>query len=75
MKTLQIRHVPDEVHRTLKARAAMAGKSLSTYALEELTRLAEQPSREELLDRLLAMEPVDLPVSPADIIREERDRR
>lgn len=75
MKTLQIRHVPDEVHRTLKARAAMAGKSLSTYALEELTRLAEQPSREEVLDRLLAMEPIDLPVSPADIIREERDLR
>ncbi|MGH8892082.1 MAG: FitA-like ribbon-helix-helix domain-containing protein [Actinomycetes bacterium] len=75
MKTIQIRHVPDEVHRTLKSRAALAGMSLSDYALDELRRVAEQPSQDEVLDRLLAMEPVDLPVSAADIIREERDRR
>ena len=75
MKTLQVRHVPDNVHRTLKARAAMAGLSLSDYALHELRRLAEQPTREEVLARLREREWPDLSVSAAEIIREERDRR
>lgn len=75
MKTLQVRHVPDDVHRTLKARAALAGMSLSDYALAELTRLAEQPTLEDVLDRLAATEPIDLPVPAAEIIREERGRR
>jgi len=73
MKTIQIRHVPDEVHRTLKSRAALAGMSLSAYALAELERLAAEPTFEEVLDRILAQEPVVLSVSVADIIREARD--
>lgn len=51
MKTIQIRNVPDRVHRTLRTRAAAAGVSLSDYALGELTRAAERPSVAEVLDR------------------------
>lgn len=75
MKTIQVRHVPDEVHRALKSRAALAGMSLSEYTLGELRRLAELPTMTELLDRLAALPPVDLTVSPAQVVREERDRR
>lgn len=75
MKTIQIRHVPDEVHRTLKSRAALAGQSLSDYALAELRRSAEQPTREEVWARLREHEHPDLSVSVADIIREGRERR
>jgi len=75
MKTIQIRHVPDEVHRTLKSRAAMAGMSLSDYALAELRRVAETPSQEEVYARIRARTRPPLPVSAADIIRAERDSR
>ena len=51
MKTIQIRNVPDDVHRVLRARAAAAGLSLSDYALEELERLAEHPPVADLLAR------------------------
>jgi plasmid stability protein len=74
MKTLQIRHVPDDVHRILKARAALAGMSLSEYMLAELARTTQQPTRDEVLDRLRRREGPDLPVPAADVIREMRDR-
>lgn len=54
MKTIQIRNVPDRVHRVLRARAAAAGVSLSDYALEELVRLAEHPPVADLLARARA---------------------
>jgi plasmid stability protein len=74
MKTLQIRHVPDEVHRILKARAALAGMSLSEYMLAELRRTTQQPTRDEVLESLRRRERADLPVPAADIVRESRDR-
>jgi len=74
MKTLQIRHVPDDVHRILKARAALAGMSLSEYMLAELRRTTQQPTRDEVLDSLRRRERADLPVPAADIVRESRDR-
>ncbi len=49
---IQIRNVPEPIHRKLKARAAMAGMSLSDYLLAELRRSTERPAREELLERL-----------------------
>ena len=52
MKTIQIRNVSDELHRTLKVRAAQDGVSLSELALEELKRLATRPSRSVLLKRI-----------------------
>jgi plasmid stability protein len=75
MKTLQVRNVPDDVHRTLKVRAAQQGRSLSDYLLEELQRIAEQPTMEEVLARIASREPVELTESAADMIRVERDAR
>lgn len=51
MKTIQIRNVPDGVHRVLRSRASAAGMSLSDYALEELERIAERPPVADLLAR------------------------
>ena len=75
MKNLQVRNVPEHLHRTLKARAAEMGMSLSDYVLIELRRVAERPTRDEVLRRIAARKPGSLGVSPADIIREERDKR
>ena len=49
--SIQIRGVPDDVHRTLRARAAGAGQSLSEYLLGEISRLAERPPIAEVLLR------------------------
>lgn len=75
MKTLQIRNVPDEVHRELKARAAREGRSLSEFALAELRRSLQRPTRREFLERLATREPFDIPEGSAALIREERDSR
>jgi plasmid stability protein len=72
---IQIRNVPDRLHRTLKARAAMAGMSLSDYLLAELRRVAERPTMEEMRDRLASRQPVRPRVSPSRAVRAERDRR
>lgn len=54
MKTIQVRNVPDEIHRTLRTRAASAGLSLSDFALAELERAAQRPPVAELLARARA---------------------
>lgn len=71
---IQIRNVPDELHRRLKSRAALAGMSLSDYLLQEIRHAAERPTIEEFRARLRQRPPVTLSVSPAEIIRAERDR-
>jgi plasmid stability protein len=53
-RTVQIRDVPDDIHRTLRARAAAAGLSLSAYLLAELTRVAERPPVADVLARAAA---------------------
>lgn len=73
-RMLQLRNVPDDLHRKLKARAALAGMSLSDYVLAEVRRSAERPTLAELRERLHRREPVDPTVSPAAVLREERDR-
>ena len=76
MSTLvQIRNVPRDVHRRLKARAAMAGMSMSEYALRELRKALERPDREEILERLASRPVRRLRKSAADVIRAERDSR
>ena len=72
---IQIRHVPDALHRKLKARAAREGKSLSDYLLLEIERLAELPTVEEMKDRLARRSRVDLDPSSAEMIRAERNAR
>ena len=51
MKTIQVRNVPDDVHRVLRTRAAATGVSLSDFALGELERVAQRPPVAELLQR------------------------
>ena len=74
MAMIQIRNVPDALHRRLKSRAALAGMSLSDYLLNEIRAVAERPTIEEFRARLKQRSPVTPSVPPADLIRAERDR-
>jgi len=74
-RMIQIRNVPDSVHRTLKSRAALAGMSLSDYLLKEIRLIAERPTMEEIRRRLEQLEPIVLPESAAEVIRAERNAR
>jgi plasmid stability protein len=70
---VQIRDVPEEAHRTLKARAALAGTSLSEYLRTELVRVASRPTPEELVTRVRARAAVDRDEPPAVSVRRLRD--
>ncbi|MFQ5765032.1 MAG: hypothetical protein ACE5GT_08895 [Rhodospirillales bacterium] len=72
---IQIRNVPDAIHRRLKARAAMAGMSLSDYLLAEIRDAAERPTLDDLRQRLERLARMDLDMPPTEVIRAERDRR
>lgn len=72
-KLVQVRDVPERVHRTLKARAAVAGVSLSEYLRVELERLATLPSAEELRERLRRHAPVHPTLDPTAVVRELRE--
>lgn len=72
---IQLRNVPDHLHRTLKSRAALEGMSLSDYCIAELRRFAERPTVDELLARLATREPVKTSISAEDAVRAERDSR
>ena len=74
-KMVQIRNVPDAVHRELKARAALAGLSLSDFLLLEMKRSLERPTREELLRRVARRAPVRVRPTPAELVRQARERR
>jgi len=74
-KMIQLRNVPDTLHRMLKARAAMAGLSLSDYLLSEIREIAQRPTLEEFQRILESRRPVKVPVSAASILRAERDAR
>lgn len=74
-KMIQLRNVPDDLHRRLKAKAAMAGISLSDYLLREVRHIAEKPTMEEMMKRLEKAEAVITRISPAEILREEREKR
>jgi plasmid stability protein len=71
-KTIQLRNVPDGLHRRLKARAAMAGLSLSDYLLTEIREIAERPTLAELRDRLRKRKPVAAELDIARLLNEER---
>ncbi len=72
---VQIRNVPPELHRQLKARAALEGMSLSDYLLREVRQSLERPTLEEMKRRLAARAPVRLRTAPAAVIRAEREGR
>jgi hypothetical protein len=74
MKMIQIRNVPDDLHRSLKARAALEGRTLSDLILSDLPRLAEKPSPERVMSRIRSRASVGgAPAS--ELIAAERDRR
>jgi len=74
-KMIQLRNVPDALHRTLKARAALAGMSLSDYLLAEIKEIAERPTLAELRERLHQRIPVSAELDTARMVREEREAR
>lgn len=74
-KMIQVRNVPDSVHRTLKAQAALAGMSLSDFLLAEIRLLAERPTLAGLRERLRHRSQIATAVPAAEAIRRERDAR
>ena len=74
-KMIQIRNVPEDLHRILKSRASLQGMSLSDYLLSELRRTTERPTVQELRERLHRRDSVTPSVSPVDAVRAERDGR
>jgi plasmid stability protein len=74
-KMIQVRNVPEVLHRSLKARAATAGMSLSDYLLIELREIAERPTLAEFRERLHTRKPVSVALDTAVLVREERAAR
>lgn len=74
-KHIQIREIPEKVHRSLKARAAAEGLSMSDYLKRLIERDLKRPSWDEMVKRMDALKPVKLSESTAAMIRRERDGR
>jgi antitoxin FitA len=74
-KMIQIRHVPEDVHARLKARAAAAGMSLSDYLLREITFLANRLTWDEYFDLVDREEPIATGIDWVETIRAEREER
>jgi len=74
-KMIQLRNVPDSLHRQLKARAALAGMALSDFLIREVRKIAEYPTPEEMRERLAQRDPYRGKLSPTDVLRGERDSR
>lgn len=72
-KMIQIRNVPDALHRQLKSRAAESGQTLSDYLLAEVERLAARPTRDEMLARIHGRRRLTLKTPASVVIREERE--
>jgi plasmid stability protein len=72
---VQIRKVPDELHRKLKSRAALSGMSISEYLLREIERSLERPTREELVQRLQSLDRVEPREPVALAVAAEREGR
>ncbi len=72
---IQIRNVPNKLHRQLKARAALEGISMSQFILREIERVLERPSRDEVLRRIAEQGETYLSQPAADVLRAERDSR
>lgn len=72
---IQIRNVPDDIHREAKARAAREGLTLSDFALRALRREIDRPTTAELAARIRELEPIPGAPPAARLLREERDAR
>ena len=71
-RTIQIRDVPDDVHRRLTERAAEERRSLSELLRAEIVELARRPTMEEMLDRLASRPRLEVPESSSKALAEER---
>lgn len=74
-KMIQLRNVPDALHRRLKAKAAMSGMSLSEYLISEIKEVAERPTLAEMRERLQQRERITGSLDTVRILHEERDAR
>jgi antitoxin FitA len=74
-KLIQLRNVPDSLHRKLKARAAMAGMSLSDYLLAQIKDIADKPTLTELRKRLHTRKRLIAELDAARVVEEERNAR
>ena len=74
-KMIQIRNVPDDVHRKIKVRASLAGMTLSDYLRLEIERITALPTREEMLERLHGRQRVKLKKPAAELIRTDRESK
>jgi plasmid stability protein len=74
-KMIQLRHVPEGLHRQLKARAALEGLSLSDFLIREARKIADRPTPTEIRDRLAQRTKITPRTAPADAVRLERDQR
>ncbi len=72
---IQLRKVPDALHRQLKARAATEGLSLSDFLIREARKIVERPSSEEIRERLARRSRVNTKMSSAQALRREREQR
>lgn len=73
--SIQLRNVPSEFHRRLKARAALEGLSMSDYIMRELRKSLERPTRADVLERIRSTATKSLAPTAAEAIRAERDSR
>ncbi len=69
---IQVRNVPESLHRELVRRASLRGQTLTAYVQEILEREVHRPSRAEVVRRAMELEPVKLGFPVSDLIREER---
>jgi plasmid stability protein len=74
MSSIQIRNVPEQLHRELKARAATTGMTLSAYLLDEIREVAVKPTMRQWLDGVSRLEPVETSLTPSEAIHLERER-
>ena len=72
-KMIQIRNVPDDLHRKLKVRAAQMGMTLSGYLLSKIESVAKKPTMKEWLEKVGGREPVEVDEPPEEIVRRMRD--
>ena len=74
-KMVQIRSVPDDIHRSLRMKALKAGTSLSEFLLAEITQVANRPSIEEVLARIARRRPPSVQIDSARLVRGMREGR
>lgn len=74
-KMIQVRNVPDRLHRELVRRARLRGQTLTDFVQSILEREIARPPAEEVFERIASREPVDLGTSAAELLRAEREDR